>query len=120
MSYGQGSNPFGEKSGIPGGNPYGTPTGVGGPGAPIPPGTVKNYLVEAILCLVCCGGIFAIPAIIYAAQVNTKLQAGDYRGAVEASDNAKKWCIIAVCIGVVCGCGMVLLQILLISAGGLK
>lgn len=69
----------------------------------MPPGTVKNYLTEAILCLVCCGGVFAIPAIIYAAQVNTKLQAGDYQGAVDSSQNAKKWCLIAVCIGVVCG-----------------
>jgi hypothetical protein len=73
------------------------------PGQPIPAGTVKNYLVESILCLVCCAGILAIPAIIYAAQVNGKLAAGDYQGAVEASNNAKKWCIIAVSIAVVCG-----------------
>jgi hypothetical protein len=82
----------------------------------MPPGTVKNYLVEAILCLVCCGGIFAIPAIVYAAQVNPKLQSGDYRGAVEASENAKKWCIIAVCIGVVCGGLSAAIQIMAIVA----
>ena len=78
---------------------------------------MKNYLVEAILCLVCCGGLFAIPAIIYAAQVNGKLQAGDYQGAVEASQNAKKWCLIAVCIGVVCNVLVVGLQILIAVAG---
>jgi hypothetical protein len=93
-------------------NPYSSPESpYGGPGKPIPTGTVKNYLVEAILCLVCCGGIFAIPAIIYAAQVNGKLAAGDYQGAVEASENAKKWCIIAVSIGVICGGISVAIQI---------
>ena len=71
----------------------------------MPPGTVKNWLVESIIALVCCGGVFAIPAIVYAAQVNSKLAAGDYQGAVESSNNAKKWLIIAVCIGLVC-CGI--------------
>ncbi len=89
-------------------NPYAPPTlGQG----PIPPGSVKNWLVESILALVCCGGLFAIPAIIYAAQVNGKLAGGDYQGAVDASNNAKKWLIIAVCIGVVCNVGVVGMQI---------
>jgi len=61
---------------------------------------VKSYLTESILCLICCGGIFAIPAIVYAAQVNAKVNAGDIRGARYSSEQAKKWCIIAVCIGV--------------------
>lgn len=90
-------NPYGDFNPNP--NPYASPQA---PGKSYPAGTVKNYLVESILSLVCCGGIVAIPAIIYAAQVNGKLSAGDYHGAVEASNNAKKWLIIAVCIGVVC------------------
>lgn len=77
----------------------------------MPPGTVKNWLVESILSLICCGGLFAIPAIVYAAQVNGKLQAGDYYGAQQASENAKKWLIIAVCIGVVCNFLVVGIQI---------
>lgn len=82
------------------------------PSKPMPPGSVKNWLVESIVALVCCGGLFAIPAIVYAAQVNTKLAAGDYQGAVESSNNAKKWLIIAVCIGFVCGGISVVIQIL--------
>ena len=78
----------------------------------MPPGTVKNWLVESIISLVCCGGLFAIPAIVYAAQVNSKLAAGDYQGAVEASNNAKKWLIIAVCIGLVCVGGSIIMQII--------
>ena len=98
------NNPFGDA-----GNPYAAPK----PGqGPLPPGTVKNWLVESIISLICCGGLFAIPAIVYAAQVNGKLTAGDYQGAVEASNNAKKWLIIAVCIGVVCNVGIVLVQIM--------
>ncbi len=67
-------------------------------------GTVENYLVQSILCLLFCGTIFAIPAIVYAAQVNPKLRSGDYEGAVQASKDAKKWCVISFCLGLVC-CG---------------
>ena len=79
----------------------------------MPPGTVKNWLVESILLLICCGGnLLAIPAIVYAAQVNPKLAAGDYQGAVESSNNAKKWLIIAACVSLVC-CGFAaILQII--------
>jgi len=66
---------------------------------------------KSILLLVCCAGIFAIPAIIYAAQVNGKLQSGDYAGAMQASENAKKWCII----GLVCNTLAIGGQILLVG-----
>jgi len=104
-------NPFADR---PDENPYRSPQGFpqGQTHKPLRPGTVKNYLTEAILCLLCCGGIFAIPAIVYAAQVNPKLQVGDYNGAVRASEKAKMWCIIAVCIGLTCGGASIILQIL--------
>ncbi len=60
---------------------------------------VPNYLTQAILVTIFCiplFGIFGIVAIIYAAQVNPRSQAGDYEGAVKASNNAKKWCWIGV------------------------
>lgn len=88
------------QSGPPTSNPYASPQFGGGGGGPPP--QIKNYLVESILALLCCGGVFAIPAIVYAAQVNGKIAAGDYQGAMESSANAKKWLVIAVCIGVVC------------------
>jgi Interferon-induced transmembrane protein len=86
------SNPFGDAN-----NPYSSPKSGQ---SPIPPGSVKNWLVESILALVCCCWPVAIVAIIYAVQVNSKLAAGDYQGAVEASNNAKMWVIIAVVLGV--------------------
>jgi hypothetical protein len=56
---------------------------------------VPNYLVFAILATVLCCLPAGIPAIIYAAQVNGKLQAGDIAGAQAASQNAKMWCWIS-------------------------
>src|SRR5579864_5166236 len=73
------------------------PTPIQTPGVVIPPGaTVQNYLVFAILTTVFCCPPAGIPAIVYAAQVNGKLQAGDYAGAQQASKNAKTWCLVSV------------------------
>ena len=56
---------------------------------------VSNYLVFAILSTVLCCLPAGIPAIVYAAQVNGKLQLGDIAGAQAASKNAKMWCWIS-------------------------
>lgn len=67
-------------------------------GVVIPPGPpvhVENYLVFAILTTVLCCLPAGIPAIVYAAQVNSKLQVGDIAGAQAASKNAKLWCMIS-------------------------
>ncbi len=65
-----------------------------------PPGaTVPNYLVFAILTTVFCCLPTGIPAIVFAAQVNGKLQAGDFAGAQAASKNAKMWCWISFGLG---------------------
>ena len=55
-------------------------------------GSVPNYLAQAILVTLFCCLPLGIPAIVYAAQVNSKLQAGDYEGAVAASQKAKQFC----------------------------
>jgi len=76
------------------------PAPIQAPGVVLPPGaTIQNYLVFAILSTVLCCPATGIPAIIYAAQVNGKLQAGDLAGAKTASDNAKMWCWISFGIG---------------------
>ena len=62
---------------------------------------VPNYLVQAILVTICCCMPFGIAAIVFAAQVNSKLQVGDYAGAVESSRKAKMWCWLAFGIGLV-------------------
>ncbi len=56
---------------------------------------VPNYLVHAIVVTVLCCLPAGIAAIVYAAQVNSKLNAGDYGGALACSRKAKKWCWIS-------------------------
>ena len=70
----------------------------------VTPGTpegrqVPNYLVQAILVTIFCCLPFGIPAIVFAAQVNGKLAAGDYTGAEEMSRIAKLWCWISFGVG---------------------
>ena len=64
------------------------------------PGTIPNYLVQSILVTLCCCLPAGIPAIVYAAQVNGKLQAGNVGGALESSKNARMWCWIAFAVGI--------------------
>ncbi|MCM1985154.1 protein kinase domain-containing protein [Lyngbya confervoides] len=61
--------------------------------------SVPNYLPQAILTTLFCCLPFGIVAIIFASQVNTKLNNGDYLGAVAASNNAKLWCWISFGLG---------------------
>jgi len=81
----------------------------------MPNAQIPNYLVQAILCTVCCCLPFGIAAIVYAAQVNGKLQAGDYYGAKETSEKAKKWCWAAFISGAI----ITAAYIILIIIGGL-
>jgi Zn ribbon nucleic-acid-binding protein len=68
---------------------------------PAGPGRVPNYLVQSITLAVlgsCCWIVpsaFAIPAIVYGAQVNSKLRLGDTLGATESSRNARIWCWVS-------------------------
>jgi Interferon-induced transmembrane protein/zinc-ribbon domain len=86
-------------------------TGVVMPPSPGVP--VQNYLVFAILATVFCCLPAGIPAIVYAAQVNGKLQVGDQAGAQAASNNAKMWCFISLGLGL----GVIALYIILMMVG---
>lgn len=55
------------------------------------PVNIPNYLIQSIVVTVFCCLPFGIPAIVYAAQVNGKIQAGDIQGATDASKKAKMW-----------------------------
>jgi Interferon-induced transmembrane protein len=60
--------------------------------------TVPNYLVPAIISIFCCWPL-AIPAIIFATQVNSKVAAGDIAGAQEASKKAKMFSFLGLGLG---------------------
>jgi hypothetical protein len=72
--------------------------------------TVPNYMVPAIISIFCCWPL-AIPAIIFAAQVNSKVAAGDVAGAQDSSKKAKMFAFIAIGLGVV---GIVIYGIMMI------
>jgi Interferon-induced transmembrane protein len=60
--------------------------------------TVPNYMVLAIISIFCCWPL-AIPAIIFASQVNNKIATGDVAGAQESSRKAKMFSYIALGLG---------------------
>ncbi len=80
-----------------------------GAGAPGPPPYVQNYLVQAILVTIFCCLPFGIVSIVFAAQVNGKLEAGDIAGARQASQNAKMWMWVAFGFGLLTVAGYALL-----------
>jgi len=78
-----------------------TPGAASAAGAPLPPGTVPNHLVGAILATIFCCWPLGIPAIVFAARVNGLLARGDLAGAQTASKNANTWVWISFGIGLV-------------------
>jgi interferon-induced transmembrane protein len=62
------------------------------------PASVPNYLVPAIISLFCCLPL-GVVAVIFAAQVNGKVTAGDSAGALDSSKKAKMFSFIAIGLG---------------------
>ncbi|HEU4795518.1 MAG TPA: CD225/dispanin family protein [Pyrinomonadaceae bacterium] len=62
------------------------------------PATVPNYLIPAIISLFCCLPL-GVVGVIFAAQVNGKVAAGDTAGALDASKKAKLFSFIAIGLG---------------------
>jgi hypothetical protein len=85
-------------------SPSGTPT------------SVPNYLVPAIISLLCCWPL-AIVAIIFAAQVNGKVASGDIQGAMDASKKAKLFSYIAIGLGLALGVVYAILMLLGVAGG---
>src|ERR671917_841499 len=84
------------------------------PSPPQPQGQalVPNYLAQAILTTLFCCLPFGIVSIVFAAQVNGKLAAGDRTGALQSSRNAKTWAWISFGTGLTLIGGYIVLTIL--------
>lgn len=86
------------------------------------PGAVPNHMAWAIiatvlgLCLCCPSIIPGIIAIVYASQVNGKLNSGDSAGAREASNSAKLWSWITTGMAIL---GL-LISIVMLMTGGFE
>ncbi len=64
----------------------------------------SNYLMGSILATIFCCLPVGIVSIIFASQVNTKYNAGDFEGAQKASKQTKQfmiWTIVAGLVGVI-------------------
>jgi hypothetical protein len=70
----------------------------GGYGAGAPGSKPDNHLVWAILSTVFCCLPLGIASIVFAAQVDSKWAAGDYAGARESSEKAKKFAILSAAV----------------------
>ena len=57
---------------------------------------IPNYLWQSIVVTILCCWPCGIPAIVYAAKVDGLKMQGNINAAMEASANAKKWCIISL------------------------
>jgi heme/copper-type cytochrome/quinol oxidase subunit 2 len=67
--------------------------------------------VPSIVAIFCCWPL-AIPAIIFATQVNSNVAAGNVAAAQEASAKAKKFMKLAFIIGIVCWVLFILFYVL--------
>ena len=79
-------------------------------GATAPP--IQTYLVPAILVTLFCFLPTGIAAIVYATQVSSKRDAGDYIGAARASKQARTWTIVSLVVG------LAVVAIVVIAAAG--
>ena len=76
------------------------------------PASVPNYLVPAIISLFCCLPL-GIVGVIFAAQVNGKVAAGDTAGALDAAKKAKMFSFIAIGLGILGIVGYVLFVVIM-------
>jgi hypothetical protein len=77
-----------------------------------------NYLVWAILSTVLCCLPLGIASIVFSTQVNSKWAAGDYAGAQDSSEKAKKFAMIGAIIGVVVIVGYFIFIGVMVAASG--
>ena len=80
------------------------------------PASVPNYLVPAIISLFCCLPL-GVVAVIFAAQVNGKVAAGDTAGALDAAKKAKLFSYISIGLGLVGGVIYALMMLLGLGMG---
>jgi Interferon-induced transmembrane protein len=63
-------------------------------------GYLPNYLAQSILVMLFCCLPLGIVGLVFAAQVNGRVIAGEYERAMNASKLAKMWCWITFGVGI--------------------
>lgn len=77
------------------------PTNIPSPPPNNPTSQPKTWLLESILATLFCCLPLGIVGIVNAAKVETRYKAGDYAGAIEASENAKNWINWSLGVGII-------------------
>jgi hypothetical protein len=77
---------------------------------------VPNYLVLSIIATICCFPL-GVVGLIFAAQVNGKVTAGDMAGAMDASKKAKLFSYIGLGLGILIWGGYLIFWVVI---GGLS
>ena len=97
---------------------YGQPAGgYGAWGQPAPSGVPpQNYLVWAILSTLFCCLPLGIPAIVFASQVNSKWNAGDWAGADASAQKARQFSLWGTIIGALMIAGYMMLLVVGVAA----
>jgi hypothetical protein len=75
-----------------------------------------NLILSILITLFCCMP-FGVVAIVYSAMAIGRAGAGDYEGAVRASQQARTWIWVALALGLVTGLGWIALAVLGGEAG---
>ena len=70
-------------------------------GQQMPMAKPNNNLILAIFTTLCCCLPFGIVAIIMASKVDGYYNTGQHQAAQKAADDAKKWSLIGIIVGVV-------------------
>lgn len=94
----------------PGAQPY-YPPPPNVPGGPMVAGTVPNYMTQAIMVTLFCCIPLGIVGIFKANEVNKRLAANDYAGALAASNSARQILWWGVGVGLVVTVGWVMANI---------
>jgi Interferon-induced transmembrane protein len=79
------------------------------------PASVPNYLIPAIISLFCCTPL-GIVGVIFAAQVNGKVAAGDIQGAMDSAKKAKLFSYISIGLGLA---GIICYILMFVIFGGI-
>ena len=79
--------------------------------------SIPNYLVQAILITIFCCLPFGIVSIVYAAQVNGEITAGNIEKAMESSRKAKLWSWWGFGVGIVSTVLWLIIQIAFVAFG---
>jgi len=79
----------------------------------------QTHLVKAIILTILCCWPLGIPAIVYAAGVDSAFRGGNYSLALERSQKAGKWCNVTLIVGIILGALYLILIIVLIATGAI-